>query len=84
MFDSYMLESSVYRDIAYIVLPLLIGLIVEEFLSTESIYYIIAKCGGSETDEEWFPPDSDMEQKLATEIRSYSFSRNRSNSLLNE
>jgi len=70
IFDSYLLQQSLYRDLAYVFLPLILGLIVEEFLSTESIYYLIVKCTNTETDEIWLPPENDIEnQNLVNETR---------------
>jgi len=78
IFDEYILEASLFRDLAYIFFPIILGLIVEEFLSTESIYYMMAKLRAS--DEEWLPPDIES-QNIIKDERSLSFN-NRANSVL--
>jgi len=79
IFDQYIMEQSFWRDMGYVFIPILLGLIVEEFLSTESIYYMIAKSKSKSTDEdEWLPPDIES-QSLVNE-RALSFN-NRANSV---
>jgi len=74
IFDEYIYEPTLIRDSAYIILPLLMALVVEEFLSTESIFYFIAKFRENSEDDVWFPPDggySDNQLSILERAKSF-------------
>eukprot|EP01124_Arcella_intermedia_P017263 TRINITY_DN24041_c0_g1_i1.p1 TRINITY_DN24041_c0_g1~~TRINITY_DN24041_c0_g1_i1.p1 ORF type:complete len:234 (+),score=13.70 TRINITY_DN24041_c0_g1_i1:66-767(+) len=77
IFDEYILPQSLPRDLCYIFIPILTGLVLEEFLSSESIYYLMAKLSFS--DDVWMPPDIESQTSLL-EDRHFSFN-NRANSI---
>eukprot|EP01125_Pyxidicula_operculata_P011432 TRINITY_DN3745_c0_g1_i3.p1 TRINITY_DN3745_c0_g1~~TRINITY_DN3745_c0_g1_i3.p1 ORF type:complete len:199 (+),score=24.51 TRINITY_DN3745_c0_g1_i3:359-955(+) len=43
IFDVYSFSDTIYRDVVFLVVPLVVGFVTEEILSTESLYYIYCK-----------------------------------------